>query len=314
MTEQPYIPTSPAVRLPAERQLRLFVESIFSPDDLVELRVIELVRSAAKPTGRVILRDWQPPESLFRSYRRLDALNRQGANIYFGVNPRAARAGTKDAIRVCRTIWADLDRVSYADAVQRWRPRLPEPTAIVNSGHGIHLYWRLSQAVDVASSDRRLEFEAMLKALYRHLGSDSTQDVTRLLRLPGFLNVKDAPVPCELIRADADRRYPLSVFSDWFNVNESESRQPPDGAVAEIAIGDCFPRSRDIRRIRGVIAILERDATDRSRRDFWCVCLLLRLGLSVDEIRALVSGRSKFTTEAYLEQTLQNALKAVHAS
>jgi hypothetical protein len=314
MTEQPYIPTSLSLRLPAERQLRLFVESVFEPDDLVELRAIELVRSAAKSTGRVILRGWQPSESLLGSYHRLDALNRQGANIYFGVNPRAGRAGTKDAIRVCRTIWADLDRVSYADAVQRWRPRLPEPTVIVSSGHGIHLYWRLSQAVDVASSHRRLEFEAMLKALYRHLGSDSTQDVTRLLRLPGFVNVKDAPVPCELIRADAERRYPLSVFSDRFDVNESESRQLPDGAVAEIASMDRLPDSRDVRRIRGVIAILERETEDRSRRDFWCVCQLLKLGLSVDEIATLVAGRSKFTTNAYLQTTLQNAVKAINAT
>ena len=52
---------------------------------------------------------------------------------------------------------------------------------------------------------------------------------------------------------------------------------------------------------------------DRSRRDFAIVCGLLRLGLSAEEIWAIVVGKSKFETggRAYFELTLANAEQAV---
>jgi hypothetical protein len=71
---------------------------------------------------------------------------------------------------------------------------------------------------------------------------------------------------------------------------------------------------RPQRRIRGLVRYLDRQVDDRSRRDFWVVCNLLRLGLSVEEIRALVASHSKFNdNQLYLETTLQNAQQVVLA-
>jgi hypothetical protein len=70
-------------------------------------------------------------------------------NVYFGVCPRFGGNGEFDLawqIRTVRVLWADLDHISVEDARQRIaQSGLPQPTAIVNSGNGVHLYWRLDK-------------------------------------------------------------------------------------------------------------------------------------------------------------------------
>ena len=47
-------------------------------------------------------------------------------------------------VAVARSIFADLEHVSFQQAVEQIeKAGLPTPTMTVNSGHGIHLYWRL---------------------------------------------------------------------------------------------------------------------------------------------------------------------------
>ncbi|MBX3438892.1 MAG: hypothetical protein KF861_15480 [Planctomycetaceae bacterium] len=306
-SSQPRRPLTP------ERQLLAFVDALFEPSDLVEIRGIASPLPHSKDPGRLVLRCWERADSVGSLFRELKEANESGANLYFGVNPRSVPAGTKDAIALCRPVWADLDRISLADAASRWRAlSLPEPTVVVNSGHGIHVYWKLDAPVDVSSVADRQAFESLLKNLYRSLGSDATQDVSRLLRLPGFLNVKDAPVPCELVRHTPKHMYPLSVFQRWMVVEDagakpSGSTFPSSDHISTVRLSE----SLDVKRIRGLIAALDKDVEDRSRRDFWVVCRLVELGLSADEIGSLVAGRSKFTTDAYLHKTLENVLRTV---
>jgi len=49
-------------------------------------------------------------------------------------------------IRTLRCLWADLDGCTPEQAVQRCAAQnMPDPTAIVSSGNGVHLYWLLNQ-------------------------------------------------------------------------------------------------------------------------------------------------------------------------
>ena len=66
-------------------------------------------------------------------------------NVYCSANPRNRRGGTKsEDVAVARSVFADLEHVSFEQAVEQIeKARLPKPTMTVNSGHGIHLYWRL---------------------------------------------------------------------------------------------------------------------------------------------------------------------------
>ena len=70
-------------------------------------------------------------------------------NQFFGVCPRVADQGCFDLawqIRMVRCLWADIDNCDVAVALERVASAaLPHPTAVVNSGNGVHLYWRLEQ-------------------------------------------------------------------------------------------------------------------------------------------------------------------------
>jgi len=70
-------------------------------------------------------------------------------NQFFGVCPRVADEGRSDLawqIRTVRCLWADIDNCDVAVALERVASvSLPYPTAVVNSGNGVHLYWLLER-------------------------------------------------------------------------------------------------------------------------------------------------------------------------
>ena len=71
------------------------------------------------------------------------------ANVFYGVCPRFGIAGQYDQawqIRVIRTLWTDVDHCTVDEARERCTAaQLPEPSIIVGSGNGAHLYWLLSE-------------------------------------------------------------------------------------------------------------------------------------------------------------------------
>jgi hypothetical protein len=282
--------------------LRSFLGSLFQPGELIEIRAI--TSPAGRKAGRVIRQFWCSPKELVERHNELRHIN-QSANLYFGVNPRHVASGVKSSVAVTRCVWADLDHITREEAAKRWRPILPEPSIVVNSGAGIHLYWVLANDHAVDDFAARTAFEAMLKRLYRDLGADSVQDVSRVLRLPGFFNLKRGRVPCVVLSSNDELRCPLETFSCWMHDEEPEQQSSLATRV--------LPPYGQRRRIQGLIRYLDREVEDRSRRDFAVVARLAELGLSRDEIWHLVQGRSKFADrgEEYFQVTYQNALKNV---
>ncbi len=73
-------------------------------------------------------------------------------NLFFSTCPRFApgdNAGSYDKayqIRVVRILWADVDDAPPVEAIERCKAAgLPEPSIVVASGRGAHLYWLLSE-------------------------------------------------------------------------------------------------------------------------------------------------------------------------
>ena len=296
-------------------QLQRFLSTLYRPNDVVEVRPIEIWTDATDGRRHSLVlgheRGWHTPQELWARHRALAALNcRQRANIFMGVNPRARKgAGRKCDIRTCRCVWADMDEVTAE--VARWRCHvvgLPDPSIVVDSGSGVHLYWLLDQAADVSGMAKREQFEGKLKALYRQLGCDATSDVNRLLRLPGFWNMKNVrngglPLACRLVHCDRDRRFEINRFaivtSGQFQRSVHEQRKTR-----------CICTNGG--SVKEVLGWLDQEVRDRSRRDFRVVCSLLRLGVRPSEIWSHVEHRSKFASRgyAYFETTLNNALEA----
>jgi hypothetical protein len=301
----------------AARELNEFVDTIFEADDLVELRLVETWRDGGRKHSRLTGREWLKAGDISEHHARLCSLNEEGANIFFGVNPRKNMQGTKNAVADCRVLWCDWDGVDAKEALCRCkRFEVPRPSVLVSSGHGIHGYWLLDKAVSVDNAEYRTMFERRLQQLCQLLGGDATQDVSRMMRLPGFNNVKgfrnrDAPIPCKLIFNSRDDRF-VPIVCDRWGIQKAPAQGPvvsmPNGTIAS---------TQTAARIRGLVQHLDKDVADRSRRDYGVVVGLLRLGVAPDELRGLVQGKSKFAIdqggEGYLDRTLARALDDIIA-
>ncbi len=152
-------------------------------------------------------------------------------NAYIGVGvidqqPEQGKRGKAEDVSGIFGMWADIDIAGPAhDTNKAYPPDLDaalkvahadlEPTVVVDSGHGIHVWWLFPEPWLFEEGDRpeaaRLaeEWSRLLKARARGKGwdIDSTHDLARVLRVPGTMNLKDenAPVPVKLLLADGPR-------------------------------------------------------------------------------------------------------------
>ena len=305
----------------ARRQVDQFLSALFLPEELIELRFIESWLSQGKKQSRVArAAQWLQRADVIAMHADLTAFaKRTRANIYFGVCPRPRRGDADDgSIKTVRCVWCDIDDVTVDEAWSRWsHAGIPSPSIVVTSGSGVHGYWLLEQ--DLHSPNERSRLAAMLPWFYTSFGGDHVQNLSRIMRLPGTFNYKDArngraPRPCTLYICDADLRYPLEAFSPWFERAARESLEKklsgPAGAAAKVSTDRPGPRPAQIAEL---LSRLQTPSRDRSRRDFAVVCDLLRLGLAKEEIWELVSGSSKFESAGrpYFDLTITNAERTV---
>ncbi|MCK1718312.1 DNA primase family protein [Bradyrhizobium sp. 141] len=92
-----------------------------------------------------------------------------------------------------------------------------QPSAIVFSGNGVHVYYFFKEPVNTQENIERLE------AFYRQLadvmaGDLAVCEVSRVMRLPGSRNSKDgALTEVEIIELHPDRRYDLEELEEWLS-------------------------------------------------------------------------------------------------
>src|SRR5262249_31414446 len=72
-------------------------------------------------------------------------------------------------IRTVRVLWADLDHCMPDEALERCRSAsLPEPSIVVRSGAGVHLYWLLDEPflIDDVGEPPPVEWDAERRKKY----------------------------------------------------------------------------------------------------------------------------------------------------
>lgn len=184
-------------------QIAKFVRCVYEPDDVVEIRALRKGEDGRTQTRK----RWIRAKALAAATPELVALNQQGFNVYVGANPRTAEGlSGDDNVTTCRCLFADFDAMDEDAALERIAAAsLPLPTLLIASGHGVHAYWRLTVPVDGAT------FRELQDRLASTIDSDrKVKNPERVMRLPGFDNVKAAPVPCRIIACDPDRRFDVA--------------------------------------------------------------------------------------------------------
>ena len=174
-------------------------------------------------------------------------------NIYYSTNPtktELTKKASKADIAAIEYPLADLDpadgeaseaaKVRYLAQLETFEPK---PTAVVDSGNGIQCLWRLTNPIVLPEEEavRKAiteDVEARVKALMVRLGAKpGTQNIDRILRLPGTTNLpnakkrKEGRVECPTkLLAFNGASYPLDAFPQ---PEQNKPGSPEDGGQHE---------------------------------------------------------------------------------
>jgi hypothetical protein len=143
-------------------------------------------------------------------------------------------------------LWCDLDvgdvghnksnlPPTIEDVLDAIHPYVPAPTLIINSGHGVHIWWLFNQPWIFEDDQDRKNAASLSKAWQSYIQSlikahgwtaDTTSDLARVLRPAGTVNYKDKenPVPVEVIE-DEGERFDPEQFRQWIATHSTDDVQ-----------------------------------------------------------------------------------------
>ncbi|MFH1980389.1 MAG: hypothetical protein ABIL58_00965 [Pseudomonadota bacterium] len=181
-----------------------------------------------------------------------------GKDVYMGVGlaeaPVAATARcAQENIAGIGGLWLDVDIMADAHKSKKLPATLDEalsivkgngfdPTMIVHSGNGIHCWWLFKESWAFADAAERNKARFLSQQLVEYMrrkgkvngwGIDGTQDLSRVLRIPGTKNVKD-PDNHKIVRIleRGGTRYNPEDFSEYFDGIELIVEEPVPEAGA----------------------------------------------------------------------------------
>lgn len=153
-------------------------------------------------------------------------------NVFISSNTYYIPKRAVNNIRQYRSLYIDLDLKKYykAETVymvyqMAYEDKIPMPTMIVDSGRGVHLYWRIKNAPYVAMRTWQ-ELEDYLYHKLKFLGADIlATDGSRLLRLPGTINSKNN-AECKIITINNELEYSMyDLREKYLNYNPKKYQQ-----------------------------------------------------------------------------------------
>lgn len=137
--------------------------------------------------------------------------------------------GAADELEQIALFAADIDCDKAGQSVEETTHKLlqfdPKPSIIVNSGGGVHVYWLLTEPINVQTlrdiGDYRLHSKTMCDKLQAYLSFEvdsGVSEATRVLRLPGYRNAKRSRkrAACYLLYWSPDTRYTIDQIYQHF--------------------------------------------------------------------------------------------------
>lgn len=164
----------------------------FQPHHIIELRAIK---------GAHCKRAWLLPHDLPKNEEVMKRLNGWGYDIYAGVNPRDGMKSDEAGVSEIVALHVDIDGSGKPATMER------EPSLVIDSGHGCHLYWLLNEPVPPSAIVRDIN-----RGLALSVGGDPhCCDLARILRVPGYVNHKEPKRTVSVLESN-DLRYTLDDF------------------------------------------------------------------------------------------------------
>lgn len=206
--------------------LRLLYSGV--PDDLYfELRCIHPTTGDARSYWSKV----GDKRTLTNALNRATTLNREGGyGLYFAPCLRSQKQGKAEAAALLPALWVDLDcdddSARRTAAIENLNIFTPPPSAIIDSGGGLHAYWFLAEPLSLDENTRK-QAANILRGLFSVLGGDPqyVKSVASVMRLPNSVNTKPerGGVLVTLVELHPDRRYPLNDFA-WLESQPQHER------------------------------------------------------------------------------------------
>jgi hypothetical protein len=170
-----------------------------------------------------------------------DLHDRNGAELFIGMNPRAREGKNRDAVTHVTAFYVDLDlpagETVESACVQLHDADRPAPSIIVSSGYGLHVVYLLNDPV--ADKTTWKTVQRGLVRSWADLGADRAvaPDESRVLRLVPHPNRKRWPdgVPTEILET-TENRYTLGVVEP-FKILSAISRAETTSSVWRVPRG-----------------------------------------------------------------------------
>ncbi len=124
---------------------------------------------------------------LAAAWQRLVALNEQGAGVFAMVNEGDGKGRKASNVRRVRALFVDIDRRAAPQAVHM------EPSMVVASGRGHHLYWGVTDCTTDQFKD------AQKRLIKRYVADAGVHDLPRVMRVAGFDHRKREPKPVRVV-------------------------------------------------------------------------------------------------------------------
>lgn len=192
---------------------------------------------------------WYVPGSIDQATAHVETLDTK--DVYVGVGLSDRDRGERQRVQAKHVsgivaLWADVDFADDAHKKSNLPPTAddamtvvdamgPKPSIVVHSGHGLQAWWLLDEAWVFDDAEERARAAAManrwnltmrVRAGERGWVVDATQDLARVMRVPGTTNHKGDPVPVKVRALDRRRRY---------SVEDLETYCADDGALSMLA-------------------------------------------------------------------------------
>ena len=264
---------------------------------------------------RLILPNWakeehpELPKVLEGEFTKeeLSQYNNNSYNIYYLPNgPKVYEAGTTvDGSQIDLFDWVFVD-MDLKDNIYKSKEEFIEvlgnfnllPTKIVDSGNGVHAYWKVSD-LDAHS------FLRLQRRLLRYFKTDdSLAKLYQLMRVPGSLNtkIKDSPKRCDLlfeseiaytceqldkelpVISKEDEEYCTEHYNKTYKLNNHDKLNVSD--QLSVKFTKLLGRSEEVKRL------FYGDTKDRSKADYILAHIMHAEGLSKEEaMSVLVNSR-----------------------
>lgn len=240
------------------------------------------------------------------SFEQIIEYNEESYNCYYLPNyPSNYESGTVDGTHIdtFEYVFVDMDLKDKVyedktDFLVAIGAADIGPSRIVDSGNGLHVYWKVSN-LDAMSY---LRFQRRLMRLFKT--DESLATLYQLMRLPGTINTKnqDNPVPCELLAEyditytceELDRLLPpitsedekscIEHYEKTFNINQEKYE------VNE----ELTPKFGKLLRDNPEVKELWSSPTDdRSKNDFRLGHIMFANGFSKEEAASVLVNSAK---------------------